>query len=141
MDISVICRRLVKYLTLTWDKTIVFKDSLQFIQAFVPCLLRRGRDQFYVLRANFADITEKSVFDLLRKNVYPCDCMDSVERFAEKLPPVETLINRLTNTACSAAHYAHADDAFKTFRCTSMLDYHRLYLTTDVLLLAEIFES
>ena len=110
MDINVIGQGLEKYLTLTWDKTIVFKDSLQFIngklETLVSCLLRSGKDKFRVLRENFPNITDESVFDLLlRKGVYPYDYMNSAERLAGPLPPIEEFFNKLTDTACSDADY------------------------------------
>jgi hypothetical protein len=72
MSLEVIGQGLEKYLTLTWDKTIVFKDSLQFLSSrldtLVACLLKSGKDKFKVLRAEFPDVVDDAVFDKLLRN-------------------------------------------------------------------------
>ena len=147
LEMKVIGQGLEKYLTLTWDKDIVFKDSLAFLsgklEAVVACLLKAGKDKFRVLRGEFRNITDEAGIDmLLRKGVYPYDYMDSATRFDEtELPPRASFFNRLTGTECSEADYEHARRVWDKFNCTSMLDYHNLYLKTDVLLLADVFES
>ena len=147
MIMQVIGQGLEKYLSLTWDGTIVFKDSLQFLsgslEALVACLKKSGRDKFAVLNEGFAATTDNEGMDmLLRKGVYPYDYMNSVERFAErKIPPIEEFFSRLYNKPCSAADHKYADDVWKKFHCETMRDYHDLYLKTDVLLLADVFES
>ena len=37
--------------------------------------------------------------------------------------------------------YNHAQLIWKTFNCQTLLDYHNIYLKTDVLILAESFEK
>jgi hypothetical protein len=147
MVMQVIGQGLEKYLSLTWDTTIVFKDSLQFLsgtlEALAACLLKSGKDKFVALHEAFHAKTDDAGMDmLLRKGVYPYDYMKSVERFGEKkLPERDAFFNRLTNTECSEANYKHAEDVWKKFKCESIRDYHDLYLKTDVLLLADVFES
>jgi hypothetical protein len=147
MVMQVIGQGLEKYLSLTWDTTIVFKDSLQFLSgsldALVACLKKSGKDKFKVLTEEFAGKTDNEGMDmLLRKGVYPYDYMNHVDRFAEqKIPPIEEFFSRLQNKPCSAADHKYADDVWKKFGCHTMRDYHDLYLKTDVLLLADVFES
>ena len=79
---------------------------------------------------------------LLRKGVYPYDYMNNEDRFKEeKLPERAAFFSRLTNTECSEANYKHAEAEWEKFKCKSMRDYNDLYLKTDVLLLADVFES
>ena len=144
---KVIGQGLEKYLTLTWDSDIVFKDSLQFLngrlELLVDCLLKSGKDKFHQLNAAFENVTDEEGIDmLLRKGVYPYDYVGSVERFDEReLPTREAFFNRLTNQECSEADYNHAQKVWQKFKCERFLDYHNLYLKTDVLLLADVFES
>ena len=79
---------------------------------------------------------------LLQKGVYPYDYMDSWERFEEtKLPPQKSFYNKLSESHISAADYKHGQRVWKAFSCESLGDYHDLYMRTDVLLLADVFES
>ena len=67
--------------------------------------------------------------------------MDQIERVLEPaLPPCERFFNRLTNTECSEEDYAHAQLVWRTFNCRDMAYYLRLYLATDIGLLADVFE-
>ena len=65
-----------------------------------------------------------------------------MDRFAEgTLPHREKFASRLRKEECSLKDYAHAEDLWKTFQCTTLQDYHDLYLQTDVVLLADVFEA
>jgi hypothetical protein len=68
--------------------------------------------------------------------------MDSVEKFdKETLPPQECFYSVLNDEHVSDADYDHATRIFEAFSCQSMGDYHDLYLKSDVLLLADVFEN
>ena len=78
---------------------------------------------------------------LLRKGVYPYEYMDSWERFNEtSLPPKKDFYSELTLEDISDKDYEHAQKVFKEY-CTDMGDYHDLYVQTDTLLLADVFEK
>ena len=79
---------------------------------------------------------------LLRKGVYAYDHIDCVERFKEPtLPSKELFYNVLNDEKISDEDYDHATRVFEAFSCQSMGDYHDLYLKSDVLLLADVFEN
>jgi hypothetical protein len=79
---------------------------------------------------------------LLRKGVYPYDYMSTMERFAETaLPAQEAFFSQLMDEGISEEDFAHAADVWTTFGCRNLGDYHDLYVKTDVLLLADIFEA
>ena len=77
--LSVIGQGLEKYLSVTWDDTLVFKDSLQFLsgslEALVDCLRKGGKDKFIHLREGFLpSVTDEEGLELIiRKGVYPYD--------------------------------------------------------------------
>jgi hypothetical protein len=68
--------------------------------------------------------------------------LDSPAKLAElALPPQEAFFSTLTQTAISDADYAHAQRVWQAFGCATFQDYLDLYMQTDVLLLADVFES
>ena len=79
---------------------------------------------------------------LTRKQVYPYDYMDSWDRFKEtSLPPTTDFYNILTDSHITAEDYAQAQKVWATFKMNNLGEYHDLYLKTDVLLLADVFEK
>ena len=76
---------------------------------------------------------------LLKKGIYPYEYMDSFERFNEtELPEKENFYSSLNGKGISDEEYAHV---WKKFGCQNLGDYHDLYVVTDVLLLADVFEN
>ena len=68
--------------------------------------------------------------------------MDSFETFSEdKLPDKSTFFSYLKEECISEKDYQRANDVWNAFKMKTMGDYHDLYLQTDVLLLADVFEK
>jgi len=79
---------------------------------------------------------------LLRKGVYPYEYMDEPERMDESnLPPQDKFFSRLTDSDISDEDYKHAQTVWTKFAMSTMRDYHDLYLKSDVILLADVFEE
>ena len=77
-----------------------------------------------------------------RKGVYPYDYMDSFDKFNDKnLPSKEKLFCMLSDEHITDKDYEHAQNVCNTFNLESMGQYHDLYLKSDVLLLADVFEK
>ena len=67
--------------------------------------------------------------------------MDSWERFNENsLPTKKDFYSELTLEDISVKDYAHAQKVLKEY-CADASDYHDLYVQTDTLLLADVFEK
>ena len=78
---------------------------------------------------------------LLRKGLYPYEYMDSWEKFNEtSLPAKNDFYSELTLEDLSNKDYEYAQKMFKK-DLTDMGDYHDLYVQTDTLLLADVFEK
>ena len=79
---------------------------------------------------------------LLKKGVYPYDYMDSWSRMEEqRLPPKSKFYSKLSESHITDDEYSHAKQVWSAFGCQTLGDYHDLYMLTDVLLLADVFES
>eukprot|EP00794_Sanderia_malayensis_P001211 gene1211-biopygen438 len=95
------------------------------------------------LRRTWNNVDFYEGFRLLRrKGVYPYDWVDSVEKMGVTLlPSQEEFYNELNDCGINDDDYEHAQNVWQFFRCNTFKDYHELYLVTDVLLLADVFES
>ena len=140
--ISCIPNNTEKYISFSVGN-LVFIDSLQFLNSslerLVENLSKEGIDKFKTLNRY---VDSERVHLLLRKGVYPYEYMDSAEKFEEPcLPPIEAFYSSLTESCVTPEDYAHAQRVFQAFQCRHLGDYHNLYLKSDVLLLADVFEN
>src|SRR5205085_3429992 len=79
---------------------------------------------------------------LVQKGVFPYSYIDSFEKLNETtFPPIEAFYNDLKDKALQRKDYERGLKLWETFRCKSLRDYMELYLTCDVLLLADCFEE
>lgn len=80
---------------------------------------------------------------LMQKNgVNQYDFMESVEKFnCQELPAKDEFFSILTNEGISEEQYNNAQQVWNTFVLNTMGDYHDLYLRSDILLLADVFEN
>ena len=79
---------------------------------------------------------------LLRKGVYPYEYMDSWERFDETpLSDKEAFYSSLNMENITDVHYRHAKKVFRNLNNKNLGHYHDLYVQSDTLLLADVFEN
>ena len=119
---------------------IRFIDSFKFMAASLDSLVNNlPEDAFNNLKKYY---TGDKLSLVKRKGVYPYEYMDTLERLKEtKLPPKEAFYSKLNNEDISDEDYAHAQNVWRMFKMEHFQDYHNLYNKTDVLLLADVFES
>ena len=68
--------------------------------------------------------------------------MDSWERFNEtSLPDKKAFYSELNLEDITDKDYAHAQKVFEEFKLKNLGDYHDLYVQSDTLLLADVFEN
>ena len=79
---------------------------------------------------------------LLRKGVYPYEYIDNWERFNETLlPSKESFYSNLIMENIDDIDYRHGNNVFKRFSLKQLGEYHDLYVQSDTLLLADVFEN
>ena len=65
-----------------------------------------------------------------------------MNKFDEKeLPVKESFYSNLTMEDISDTDYKHANNVFKKFNVNNLGEYHDLYVRSDMLLLADVFEN
>ena len=79
---------------------------------------------------------------LLRKGAYSYEYMDNWERFNEILVPnKEPFHSNLNMEDITDTDYRHANKVFKELELKNLGEYHDLYVQSDTLLLADVFEN
>ena len=118
---------------------IRFIDSFKFLQTSLANLVSNlSPNDFHNTKHAFKSSTSL----LTRKGVYPYDYVSSLDKLSEiQLPPKEEFYSKLNDEDISDEDYQHAVHVWNTFGCKTIKDYHNLYLKSDVLLLADVFEN
>jgi hypothetical protein len=99
------------------------------------------------LRKNFEAMSSEFPNDehflaMTEKGIYPYDYIDSYQRLLEKeLPPIKSFYSKLSDCECKPEDYERGKRVYSLFKCQSLLDYHNLYLKTDVFLLADVWRN
>ena len=100
--------------------------------------LARGNNKFF----GFEDYNESQYKLLIRKGIYPYEYMDDWDKFKETtLPPKEAFHSKLNMSGVSDQDYEHARRVWREFGINNLGQYHDLYLRTDIILLANVFEA
>jgi len=87
-------------------------------------------------------VPKKHLQIYLRKGVFPYDYLTNFDIFNEtKLPPKEAFYSKLYDSNISDEDYKYAQYVWKVTNCKTFKDYHDIYLKTDVLLLADVFQN
>ena len=121
-------------------KHLVFLDSFQFMASS----LERLADDLPADKFNYTSQAFKGekLALMKKKGVYPYDYMDSFQKFGDQqLPPKEEFYSIFKDEGISDEQYEHAQNVWDMSGVRTMEDYHDLYLKSDFLLLADIFEN
>ena len=118
-----------------------FIDSFKFmsssLDSLVNNLARRGGKFF-----GFEEYNENQYKLLIQKGIYPYEYMTNWDKFKEmKLPPREAFYSKLNMAGVREEDYEHARRVWKEFGLKDLGEHHDLYLKTDVILLANVFEE
>ena len=125
----------------TKEMELRFTDSIKFMSSSLDSLVNNlagGGHEFW----GFESYNDRQHELLIRKGIYPYEYMDSWDRFKKtSLPSIERFYSSLNMSGISDSDYEHACSIWQEFRIRNMGEYHDLYLRTDVVLLANVFET
>ena len=129
-----------------------FIDTNNFMQTSLEKLVKNMKKKDFHHTSKY--FTGEKLDLMLRKGIYPYEYMDGVEKLAETELPAREKFNSVLNsgeilgsgkdmepTEISEADYEHARNVFKIFECKNLAEYTGLYCKSDVLLLADVWES
>ena len=118
---------------------IRFLDSFKFMASSLEGLVGNlGLEKLKETRKEFGERVEL----LSRKGIYPYDYMNGIKKFSEEtLPAKEEFFSKLNDCGISDEDFDHAQRIWKEFGMKNLGEYHDLYLKSDVLLLADVFEE
>ena len=118
---------------------IRFLDSFKFMASSLESLVGNlGLEKLIQTKKEFGEKAEL----LSRKGIYPYDYMNGIKKFSEeKLPQKEEFFSKLNDCGISDEDFDHAQRIWKEFGMKNLGEYHDLYLKSDVLLLADVFEE
>ena len=139
MNINAIPNNLEKYMAFMLGNHSTFIDSMQFMSSSLDKLVSNLPTEAFKYTSQ--EFKGKKLDLMTRKGVYPYDYMDSFDKFNEQLPSKEEFYSILNNENITDEDYQHAKNVWDIFQLQTMGDYHDLYLKSDVLLLADVFEN
>ena len=140
LKVSVIPNGLEKYMAFTINKNLVFIVSMQFMNSGLVSLVKNlSNNDFRYLSEEFS---VKYLELVKEKGVHPYEYMDSFKKLSvDKLPDKSKFFSYLKDGCISEKDYQRANNVWNEFKMKTIGDYHDLYLKTDVLLLADVFEK
>ena len=140
MNINAIPNNMEKYMAFMLGYHLTFIDSFQFMGFSLEKLVSNLPKE--TLKYTSQRFKGNKLDLMITKGVYPYDYMDSFKKFEDTvLPRKYQFYSFLNDEHISDKDYKHAQNVWNTFKLTSMGDYHDLYLQSDILLLADVFEN
>ena len=134
------CKSNLDYVRITKNKKLLlkcFNCNIYYKKKFNNDLIKKFKNTY-----SFCNNDLNKFVLLLRKDVYPYEYMDSWEKFNEtSLPSKEDFYSNLNMEDIYHIDYRHGNNVFKGFKLENLGDYHDLYVQSDTLLLADVFNN
>ena len=140
------CKSNLDCVRITKNKKLLlkcFNCNIYYKKKFNNDLIKKFKNTYSFFNNDTSSLERINKFVLLlRKGVDPYEYMDTCERFSEiSLPSKEDFYSNLNMEDISDLDYRHANNVFKRFKLENLGDYHDLYVQSDTLLLADVFNN
>ena len=133
------CKCCLDYIKIKNEKLLLkcFNFNKYYKKKFNQDLIKKFKNTY-----SFCDNDLNKFVLLLRKGLYLYEYMDSWEKFNEtSLPSKKDFYSNLNMEDINDINYRHGKNVFKGFKLENSGDYHDLYVQSDTLLLADVFEN
>ena len=134
------CNSCLDYVRITKNEKLLlkcFNCDIHYKKKFNKDLIKNFKNTY-----SFCNNDLNKFILLLRKGVYPFEYMDSWEKCNEtSLPIKEDFYSHLNMEDIEDIDYRHGNNVFNNFKLNNLGDYHDLYVQSDTLLLADVFEN
>ena len=134
------CNSCLDYVRITKNEKLLlkcFNCNIYYKKKFNKELIKKFKSTY-----SFCNSDLNKFILLIRKGVYPYEYMESWEKFNEtSLPSKEDFYSNLNMEDIDDIDYRHGNNVFKGFKLENLGDYHDLYMQSDTLLLADVFEN
>lgn len=129
---------------------IRFLDTIAFMASSLESLadnLKRDCKNSNEMRNVFKSLSKQYPNDdqfllMCEKGIYPYEYItDYKVLYDQTLPCINRFYSKLNKEHCKEEDYKKAQKVWSLFNCKSLMDYHNLYLTSDVLLLSDIWSN
>ncbi|XP_066585413.1 uncharacterized protein [Prorops nasuta] len=133
-NVKVIPLNMEKYMTIikfikNSNIKFIFLDSFRFLNSSLEKLANYlDQNNFTCLKSEFQDVSLNAFNLLTRKGIFPYDYVKDLNVLNEPKLPFQN-------------DYTHALKVLNTFNIQNIGEYFDLYIKTDVLMLADIFEN
>ena len=134
------CNSCLDYVRITKNENLLlkcFNCDVYYKKKFYIELIKKLKNTY-----SFCNNDLNKFILLLRKAVYPYEYMDSWEKFSMTwLPRKKEFYSNLNMEDINDIDYRHGNNVFNKFELENLGDYHDLYVQSDTLLLADVFEN
>ena len=143
------CNPCLDYVRITKNEKLLlkcFNCNNYYKNKFNKDLIKKFKNAYSFCNSSTTDSSSSERINkfilLLRKGVYPYEYMDNWERLNEtSLPSKESFYSNLNMEDIDDIDYRHGNNVFNKFKLNNLGEYHDLYVQSDTLLLADVFEN
>ena len=140
LNINAIPNNMGKYIAFMLGNHLTFINRFQFMSSSLDKLISNLPKEAFKYTSK--EFTGKELSLMSQKGVYPYDFMKGFEKFDQmELLTKDQFYSILNNQHIMNDEYNHAKEVWKVFDIMTMGAYHDLYLKSDALLLADVFEN